>query len=139
MKTADHQPTFIAEILESILPSRTKRLLLIGSLCGKLVNKLKIDAEYLSLLNTQFSLCREEQALKFPLAVSDYIWREIPLEVTTETTAGDDQMQALACKLLEGVPDWLRYDRDSYIMDDLFHLLKFNNIFIKNHQRMLPH
>lgn len=118
----------VNEILESILPDRTKRLLLIGSLCPKLMTKDKITHEYLVLLNTQLSLSREEDAIKVPIALSQRIWSFCPFTIKQQPMK-DRELTIYVKRIVDSLPDWLRYDQDSVIVQELIAFFKFTYVF----------
>lgn len=117
------------EALEAVIPSRTKRLIMISSLCPVLTNKDELTDEYLALLNTQLSLCREEEALKLPMMMSHSIWNNLPDEVQAE----DKDPVRQANRIMAKLPEWLRYDKDNVIFAELQSFLQFNTIFQETH------
>lgn len=125
-------PNFFCDILESVLPARTKRVITIISLCGKIINKLKIDKEYLSLLNTYMLLSREEDALKLPIYFSDTIWHHVPAKALVDEI-DEEKIHKVALEIVESIPPWLRYARDIVIVNDVESLLKFNHAFKVTH------
>lgn len=116
------------EILETVIPNRTKRLIMISSLCP-VVAKKDLNDEYLALLNTQLSLCREEDALKLPLTMSQSIWSKVPIE--------DEEIEKnpgqVAQRIVTNVPEWLKYDKDTVILDEIQSLLRFNSYYHNQH------
>ena len=112
------------EVLEAIIPNRTKRLIVISSLCP-IVAKEELNDEYLALLNTQLSLCREEDALKLPITMSQSIWSKVPVEA--EELEKDPAQ--VARRIVTNVPEWLKYDKDNVILDEVQDLLRFNSYY----------
>lgn len=121
----------VHEILDTVLPDRTKRLLLISSLSGRLLKKENINDDYLALLNTQLSLCREEDAIRLPIAINEQIWPECPIDIVDTNMVSDKDITSLVKRIMEKIPEWLKYDRESIIEDELSQVLKLNSVFYK--------
>lgn len=118
------------EVLDAVVPNRTKRLIAITSLCPVITPKENLTGEYLTLLNAQLSLCREEDALKLPIAVSHSIWKKISDEIKL---AGNDPDLA-AVRIMAGLPEWLKYDKDNVILGEIQSVLRFNTLYSSMHQ-----
>ena len=119
----------VCEVLETVIPSRTKRLILISSLCPVVTDKAYLTDEYLALLNTQLSLCREEEALKLPMVMSHSIWNDLPAEIQAES----QDPSCLASRIMAKLPESLNYDKDNVILDELQSFLRFNTVFHTTH------
>ncbi len=79
--------------------------------------------------NTQLSLCREEDALKLPIAISSTIWDNLPADVYDLGQDPDN----LASRIAARVPEWLKYDKDQVILSELQGFLKFNSVYHNSH------
>ena len=101
---------------------------MISSLCP-VVAKDELDDEYLALLNTQLSLCREEDALKLPITISNRIWDNVPIEVSDMEKNPTKVAQAI----LTNVPEWLKYDEDTVILNEVRNLLNFSTYYHNQH------
>ena len=116
------------EVLETIIPNRTKRLIMISSLCP-VVAKEELNDEYLTLLNTQLSLCREEEALKFPITISNSIWNNVPIKFEDL----EKNPTQVAQNILSNAPEWLKYDNDTVILNEVRNLLTFSTYYHNQH------
>lgn len=125
------------EVLEAVIPNRTKRLIVLSSLCPKLISRSDLTQEYLALLNTQLSLCREEEALKLPMAMSDQIWPINPVTIENDNNLSDSEYDIFARRILEKIPEWLRYDRDTVIASELSTLLRISVGYQHTHNHHL--
>lgn len=125
------------EILESILPNRTKRLITIGSLCTKVIEKEELTEEYLALLNNQLSLCREEAAFKLPMVMADKIWNNLEIDPIKTEIMMSSEIKPTANRILANLPEWLKYDSDEVMIQELSSLLRFNSIYHRTHQQAL--
>ncbi len=121
------------EVLDNVLPNRTKRLIVISSLCPVVAEKSELTDEYLTLLNTQMSLCREEEALKLPFTMSHSIWKDLSAQ---EIQSKDQNPDQLAGRIMAKLPEWLKYDKEPVILNELQSFLRFNNVFHETHN---PH
>lgn len=93
------------------LSDRMKRVIVIGSLYGKVRNKKDISEATIHRLNTVFSLIAEkerENALLAPVHMQSLIWDGAIVELVQKAQAGDETSFAA---LLDKVPDCLRYNR----------------------------
>lgn len=123
------------EVLDAVIPNRTKRLIMLSSLCPVVADEGELTDEYMTLLNTQLSLCREEEALKLPLSMSHSIWKDLPDEVQAK---GKDP-EFLVYRIMAVLPEWLRYDKDNVILEELQSLLRFNSVFHNTHHDLPCH
>ncbi len=114
------------EVLEAVVPNRTKRLIVISSLCPVVSDEPDVSTEYLTMLNTQLSLCREENALQLPLNMSQAIWKQF---IDNESTLENKDPTYLASRIITYVPEWLKYDKDAVILDEVQTLLHFNEVY----------
>ncbi len=78
------------------------------------------------MLNTQLSLCREENALQLPLNMSQAIWKQF---IDNESTLENKDPTYLASRIITYVPEWLKYDKDAVILDEVQTLLHFNEVY----------
>lgn len=117
------------EVLDAVIPNRTKRLIMLSSLCPVVAEKKDLTNEYIAMLNSQLSLSREEDALKLPMAMSRSIWNGLPDEVHVV----NEDPNHVAYRIMAAIPNWLRYDNDNVILDELRNLLWFNSVYHRDH------
>ena len=98
-------------VVKYTLSDRMKRVIVIGSLYGKVRNKKDISDATIHRLNTVFMLIAEkerENALLAPVHMQSLIWGGEIVELVEKARQGDE---ASFASLLEKVPDCLRYGR----------------------------
>lgn len=96
-----------------------KRLIFLSSLYFKLRGIKSPTKEQLIQLNEKFGLAHRESALKLPAAMSNILWGKTNADQAFEAFLSDDkQLPALACDLVNGCPEWARYDDQSELVRD---------------------
>lgn len=111
---------FFSEKLNSHLPNRTKRILLLGSLFGYICNKTSYDKDAIRKLNEVMALSASDSALMFPIQLSRVVWeksgaqRTVPLEPQNIT----------AKQLADRIPYCLQYSSYQEMFNDIKKLLE---------------
>jgi hypothetical protein len=118
----------MASLATKYLPVRTKRLMFLASFSAQLKDPKEINRELLHKLNKVLSLSADDNALKFPVHLSHAIWRNRPLEpgvkLSLKTEAVRDRAHAVARKVIAAMPEWLRYDDEAKMSEDVENLLQ---------------
>lgn len=118
-----------AGVLESSLPGRMKRLILLTSIVAQAKETRSLDVQTIRKLNNLMDLAGEEKAMGLPASLSKAIWdgktsvdaiallsKGGPLP---ESTIGDLVQQIKTC-----IPAWLRYGREGEVDADLQKLFR---------------
>lgn len=101
--------------MQKKLPRRTKRIIFVAAIAGRLEKTNTLSAESLMKLNTVLKLSRSEDALKLPVYLNEVIWRGQALDnLNTLEEIGTDIVKWAQ----ETVPFWLRYGRASDMVSD---------------------
>lgn len=111
-----------------LLPSRMKRLMFLSSLYSKVSCETEIDHSRMVRFQEAFDLCKDPHAIALPMAYSDRIWRQRPIENLVcqnnlcrhET---DKDLTRIARMIVVRMPCWLVYDKTTKIVEDVKKLL----------------
>jgi hypothetical protein len=102
-------------VLQRKLPRRSKRIIFVAAIAGRLEQTDTLSSETLAKLNAVLKLSPDDNALKFPVYLSEVIWRGKPLEnLSTLEDIGTDIVKWAH----ETVPFWLTYGRASDMVSD---------------------
>lgn len=119
----------ILRILFHLLPCRVKRLMFITSLTGKITGKKTLTRFERIRIQERFKLCKDPDAMDLPLAVSDKIWINRPVEQYIcqsylDIHCRESELTRTARQIVAIMPCWLVYASTSKIVDDVKELLK---------------
>ena len=127
---------FIGSMLGRFLTPRAKRLIFLSSLTAYIKDVHDPDNATLEKINEMFSLSENTSALKFPMQVSTRIWggfdtaelKYAGVNCSTLSEVGSQklaisQMRIVANRLIKYMPDWLRYESNESMRQDIFKLL----------------
>jgi len=102
-------------------PDQSKRLCVLASLYARLMECDYHDEECLDRVNRQLQLSRDTCALKFPAAISRWIWRNIlPLR---KIRLGENEEHYIA-RLVKKTPCWLWYADQQTRHEDIRQLVE---------------
>lgn len=87
-------------------PDQSKRMCVLASLYAKLMECDPSDRECLEFINRQMGLSRDTNALKFPAAISRWIWRNI---LPIRRIRLDTNKEHYIARLVKKTPCWLWY------------------------------
>lgn len=103
---ASHNPfMFLWFLLWYRTPDQSKRMCVLASLYAQLMECAPTDRECLEFVNHQMGLSRDTNALKFPVAISRWIWRNT-LPLRQIQLNNEDRYIA---RLVKKTPCWLWY------------------------------
>jgi hypothetical protein len=106
---------FCQTTMQKKLPRRSKRIIFVAAIAGRLENTDTLSSETLAKLNAVLKLSPDDNALKFPVYLSEIIWRGKPLEnLASLEDVGTDIVKWAH----ETVPFWLAYGRASDMVSD---------------------
>jgi hypothetical protein len=116
-------------VLFHILPRRTKRLVFLSSLSGKLAGSVEMDRESRQRLQANFGLCVDPDAVALPLAYNEKIWANRPIEslvcpIYLSSTLTEQELTRTARKIVVLMPCWLVYGQTKKIVEDVRELLQ---------------
>ena len=126
-------------VLFHLLPRRTKRLLFLSALSGKVIDVLPtrhdaapVPPETLVKLQEFFNLCKDPSAIELPMALSGKIWGKRPIdELVCPLYLGFDDSFVRATRTARQIvaimPCWLVYGRTRAIIDDVRQLIMSRN------------
>lgn len=119
-------------VLFHLLPQRSKRLMFISSLAGKVAGKKTFDRETILRIQDQFSLTNiDPHAMELPVACANRIWGKRPVEdlVNLETLneKSDHDATRIARQIVAMMPCWMVYDNTFKIAKDVRELLAERN------------
>lgn len=101
-------------------PNRSKRLLVLGSLYGRLTRCSEDDLPQLHAVNLRLNLTQDVHALRFPTLISPWLWRSVhPVERLDQ-----DLTEGYVERLLKRTPCWLYYADNETRRNDLRRLLQ---------------
>lgn len=121
--------TCASRIARKIVSDRLKRLLLVSSLFGFLENKKRLDPVLLAALNAKFSLAYRPDAVELPIALNDMLLN--PKDMGTirneinEKTITQDECRSLAKRVVDLLPEWMRYSDESCLLKDVCDTIDF--------------
>ena len=131
-----HIDNFFTFILNFILPDRTKRLILLSSLASALNHCDSLDKQTIRKLNALLSLAYNDEAMYFPISISDMIWHNVDL-ISLETQSAnlnvDESIISLTKTeyILNHIPTWLKYGTYENIKKDVLQILNTNSITVE--------
>lgn len=107
--------------LWDLIPDRCKRMCVLVSVYARLEDFKDDDMQELSLINERFKLTRDVNALRFPVVLAPWLWKD-----TLDASKIDPQAKELYIeKLVSLTPCWLKYgdDANQKLKEDLGKLL----------------
>lgn len=115
-------------VLFHLLPRRTKRLLFLSALSGKVTGEKSLARPVLVNIQNEFDLCVDPFAIELPLAFHDKIWGKRPIDELVcprrlEAFNTDRDLTRAARQIVSIMPCWLVYDQTSSIISDVRDLL----------------
>lgn len=115
-------------VLFHLLPCRTKRLLFLSSLSGKVTGEKSLARQTLVKIQNEFELCSDPFAIELPLAFHEKIWGKRPIDelvcpVHLDATQSDRELTRLSRQIVSIMPCWLVYAQTSCIVNDVRDLL----------------
>ncbi len=118
--------TVLSLLLGRVLDDRMKRLILFASLSAKFCgDKTKFNSATLHKLNNVMALSSNDQALALPVHLSKVIWQgDSDREVLYPTATNPEPEDELVNKIINSIPEWLRYSNKKGLREDLVLLLK---------------
>lgn len=96
---------FLWFVLWYRLPNRCKRMCVLASLYARLIECRPEDQESLEQVNHAMGLSRDTDALKFPAAISHWVWKNI-LPIRQIDLNNEEHYVA---RLVKKTPCWLWY------------------------------
>lgn len=110
--------SFLGSIL---IPKKTKRLVFLTSLLGRLVDSHNPSIETMHKLNNLLGLCTVEDAMKLPLSFSGSIWsNKTPEELIIDPYS----LSRTVNSIIDVSPKWLRYADTEAMVHDIETILK---------------
>lgn len=116
---------FVSKVLDSKLPTRTKRQVFLVSFAALLKGATTYDRETFKKLNNVLALSESgESALAVPVILSRVIWNgktsyDICQDDVTEGTFNADRLSSIVANILYSMPKWLQYGPMEDIEKDL--------------------
>lgn len=109
-----------------VLPRHTKRLVLWCSLYSKVHNRKDITKEQCISLNNLLVLCKDIKAFKFSAQLGSFLWNDLEdcSRVTGKAIRGEKTMDEAAVEFIHGIPVWLRYASDAFMISDFETMLR---------------
>lgn len=126
-------------VLFHLLPRRTKRLLFLSSLSGKVIdgaqaetNDETFERETRMKIQEAFNLCKDPNAIELPMALNRKIWGKRPIdELVCPLYLDDDESFIKATRIARQIvaimPCWLVYGTTRAIIDDVRQLITMRN------------
>lgn len=119
-------------VLFHILPSRTKRVLFISSLSGKVTGQRELDRNVRLRLLGAFSLCNDPDAIALPVAYNEKIWANRPIDSLVEKVLSSEELDVveltrIARQIVAMMPCWLVYGQTMHIVQEVRELLSQRN------------
>jgi hypothetical protein len=119
----------LANMLKQRLSERTKRILFVASFSAQLKDPGTLNGEMVSKLNSMLELASDDAALKFPIHLSQVIWRNRPLEpglrVSLRNGSLHSRASSLGKKIMDAMPSWMQYGDESKMQSDIEQLLRW--------------
>ena len=117
-----------AHFINKLLPNRIKRLVFLSSLTAILVDMKELNNETLHKLNTLLGLCMNDNAMKLPISMRDFIWHHMtPAQVLNTEPIWDklstESISTMSSSIIKKMPSWLHYNKDMDIKRDVEYLL----------------
>lgn len=111
--------------VSAILPQHTRRLVLWGALYSKMCGSHNFTQEQSDRLNKALSLCKDSAALVLPAMLGKYLWPDLDKCTLAARTAirGEQSDEAAAQAFVHGIPLFLRYASDAFMLKDFQCLL----------------
>lgn len=118
----------VLRVLFHILPRRTKRLVFITTLTAKVAGFRELDRTARRQLLNEFGLGRDPDALALPLAYTDKIWANRPIDTIVDDThlsraCVDKELTRMSRQIVAMMPCWLVYAHTVDIARDVRELL----------------
>lgn len=107
----------------NILPSRTKRLIVLTALGSYFNNTKSVNNETLERLNKLMVLCSTgPNCMNLPIMLKSVIWNEEEIQnviqrLTSISNPSEDTVKTVSDELLKYIPDWLYYDSGIFKKD----------------------
>lgn len=115
-------------LFRSVTSDHGRRIMYISSLYFRIkhVDRLKEDA--IAKLNAIMHLAVNDDALRFPSLVSNFMWRKIPIDSiltadNLDDNLSEDQARTLANKVVASTPRYFQYDKQEAMQEDVYNLI----------------
>lgn len=123
-------------MLGAMFSNHVKRLILLSSLAAYMNNIKNPDNAVVTTLNELFKLSKSPAALKLPMQMSPQLWGKFDEAVLKEAGIECDkfcqlheervviaQLRIIASRLIQYMPNWLKYDSNERIKKDIINLM----------------
>lgn len=121
-------------VLFHVLPSRTKRLVFISSLVGKIggdevVAEGEVGRGIRASVQQRLALCKDPEAMRLWATYTDKIWRSRPIEplvcpIHLSEQQCEQKMRRTARQIVVMMPCWLVYGKTTQIVQDVCDILQ---------------
>lgn len=118
-----------------LIPSRTKRLIVLASLASQFKYQGSLHGSTLSILtveklNDLMKLCTDQNALAVPGRVGRILWQDQMILDVFQTlyqspTTSPIYLKPLADRILSVIPSWLRYAQEETMKNELVTMLQY--------------
>lgn len=122
--------SFMNRVLRSIfkyVPGRVKRVIVIASVFAKVKDEREFDHNTLIKLSAVMKLHSSPDALRLPIQLSNVIWKKSSKEICSVDLLKPHlsvvQIQDAVNSLKAYTPDWLLYNEEANLEEDLAKLL----------------
>lgn len=114
--------------MSKLLPKHGKRIIFISSLYVQVSQLERLKADVMSKLNAVMNLAHREEALQFPAAISQMVWRDSPIgnvltQELLDQNVDDVKVREVSQRVVELAPKWVRYGT-SDMLDDVRSLIR---------------
>lgn len=132
-------------VLGKVLPNTVKRMIFMSSLAAYLRDIDQPEDEVLRKLNSVLRLSSDYRAMRFPIVFHSYIWDSFDtctitdkgIACNSDTLKGfrlvglsKPQARIVADKIIDYIPDWLRYASKNQTRKDVYRLFVTLEIFM---------
>ncbi len=120
---------FFLVLFFKCLSKHAQHMFYISSLCGQFNHYAKHRAMAASKLNAAMNLAYREKAIELPMAMHGQVWGNTSVnQVLNETTlcqaTTEESLRALAHRVIDVSPRWIRYAPESEWITDVMALLR---------------
>lgn len=122
-----------ANLLGVSLSERIKRLIFLASFSARLKDRTTFDNATLVKLNEVMVLCSTEAAIQLPVHLSKAIWHGktiseiVDQAAYTPKASAQERLQYMVSRVLVTCPEWLRYESESKMREDLVRLISLQD------------
>lgn len=136
-------------VLGKVLPDKVKRMIFVSSLAAYLRDIDQPEDEVLQKLNSVLKLSSDYRAMRFPIVFHSYIWDSFDTGTITDkgiacesdTLKGfrlvglsKPQARIVTDKIIDYIPDWLRYASKNQTRNDVYRLFVTLELFMPQMQ-----